>query len=67
MIILLLITWERLNKYFSVYLLPLLPTLYISPLNLSTFAEGFKQLLSNIVPHESSGPDQIPDRLFKLQ
>jgi len=34
--------------------------------NLAISVEGVQQLLSNIIPHKSSGPDQIPGRLLKL-
>ena len=33
---------------------------------MSISVDGVKQLLSDIVPHKSSGPDQIPGRLLKL-
>ena len=69
-----LVKAEELNKYFSSVFIhegnscPPCADIHLnSELDiLRITAEGVKQLLSNIVPHKSSGPDQIPGRLLKL-
>ena len=65
---------EELNKYFSsVFTREDNNCPHIADANFSSelrslniSVEGVEQLLSNIEPHKSSGPDQIPGRLLKL-
>ena len=65
---------EELNKYFSSVFTheddscPPCADIHLNSelTNIVISVEGVEQLLSNIVPHKSSGPDQIPGRLLKL-
>ena len=65
---------EELNKYVSSIFTrednncpPIADANFSSELrSLNISVEGVEYLLSNIEPHKSSGPDQIPGRLLKL-